>query len=277
MDQSKDLLRRPIWRFIDQSAYGPGFNPIYSFAADDALCMAVGAAKSPSTVRAWVHHDTVVLGIQDTKLPYLKDGLQVLKDAGFHVIVRNSGGLAVMLDEGVLNLSLIMPDMEKGIDIDRGYETMYVLIRHMFPNMKIDAYEIVGSYCPGSYDLSIGGKKFAGISQRRLRKGVAVQIYLCVNGSGADRAEQIRAFYEAAKREAETKWIYPDIQPEVMASLAELIGSPQLTVQDVMIRFLQSLKEIGGPLEGSAMTAFEADMFDGYLTRMIERNEKAFG
>lgn len=37
---------------------------------------------------------------------------------------------------------------------------------------KIEAYEIEGSYCPGSYDLSIGGKKFAGISQRRLRAGL---------------------------------------------------------------------------------------------------------
>jgi octanoyl-[GcvH]:protein N-octanoyltransferase len=276
MDQSQGLLRRPIWRFIDQSAYGPGFNPIHSFATDDALCTGVGAEMSPSTIRAWVHHDTVVLGIQDTKLPFLKDGIQVLKDAGFHVIIRNSGGLAVMLDEGVLNLSLIMPDTEKGIDIDRGYEVMYALICHMFPEFNIDAYEIVGSYCPGSYDLSIDGKKFAGISQRRLRKGVAVQIYLCVNGSGAERAEQIREFYEAAKQDAETKWTYPDIQPEVMASLAELIGNPQLTVQDVMIRFLQSLKEIGGPLEGGAMTAFEASVFDGYLTRMVERNEKAF-
>ncbi|OMP66551.1 lipoate--protein ligase family protein [Domibacillus epiphyticus] len=276
MDQSQDLLRRPVWRFIDQSAYGPGFNPIHSFAADDALCTAVGAGKSPSTVRTWVHHDTVVLGIQDTKLPFLKEGIQVLKDFGYHVIVRNSGGLAVMLDEGVLNLSLIMPDTEKGIDIDRGYEAMYALVRRMFPDQMIDAYEIVGSYCPGSYDLSIGGKKFAGISQRRLRKGVVVQIYLCVTGSGAERAAQIREFYEAAKQGAETKWVYPDIQPDVMASLAELIGI-DLTIEDVIVRFLHSLKEIGGPLDAGATSPFEADLFDGYLDRMVERNERAFG
>ena len=159
MDQSESLLRRPLWRFIDQSAYGPGFNPIHSFATDDALATAIGAGSSPATARAWVHHDTVVLGIQDTKLPYLKEGVKVLEDEGYRVIVRNSGGLAVLLDEGVLNLSLIMPDTEKGIDIDRGYEAMYALIRHMFPEANIDAYEIVGSYCPGSYDLSIGGKK----------------------------------------------------------------------------------------------------------------------
>ncbi|WP_046174623.1 lipoate--protein ligase family protein [Domibacillus indicus] len=274
MEQPESLLCRPSWRFIDQSAYGPGFNPIHSFATDDALAAAIGGGWSPATARAWVHHDTVVLGIQDTKLPYLKDGVKVLEDAGYRVIVRNSGGLAVLLDEGVLNLSLIMPDTEKGIDIDRGYEAMYALIRHMFPQARIDAYEIVGSYCPGSYDLSIGGKKFAGISQRRLKKGVAVQIYLCVNGSGAERAAEIRAFYEAAKQDTETKWVYPDIKPDVMASLTELTGEP-LTVQSVIVRFLESLKEIGGPLAGGSMTPFEAEVFDGYLQRVIERNNKA--
>jgi octanoyl-[GcvH]:protein N-octanoyltransferase len=81
-------------------------------------------------------------------------------------------------------------------------------------------------------------------------------------------------FYEAARRNAETKWIYPNINPDVMASLAELIGEP-LTIQNVIVRFLQSLKEIGGPLEGGSMTSFEADIFDGYLQRVIDRNDKA--
>ena len=50
---------------------------------------------------------------------------------------------------------------------------MVELIRRMLSMYEVDieAYEIVGSYCPGSYDLSINGKKFAGISQRRLRGG----------------------------------------------------------------------------------------------------------
>ena len=100
---------------------------------------------------------------------------------------------------------------------------------------RIKAYEIVGSYCPGSYDLSIDGRKFAGISQRRLRQGIAVQVYLCVEGSGAERAELIREFYEVGLQGEETKFTYPVIKPEVMASLEELLGMP-LTVRDVVIR-----------------------------------------
>ena len=66
---------------------------------------------------------------------------------------------------------------------------MLAFVRMLFPEAgdRIEAYEIIGSYCPGSYDLSIDGRKFAGISQRRLRQGIAVQVYLCVEGSGATR------------------------------------------------------------------------------------------
>ncbi|WP_446473966.1 lipoyl protein ligase domain-containing protein, partial [Bacillus paralicheniformis] len=83
---------------------------------------------------------------------------------------------------------------------------------------------------PGSYDLSIEGKKFAGVSPTRLRQGVAVQIYLCIEGSGSQRAALIRDFYEVSLRQEETKFIYPQIVPEGMASLSELVD-PDLTVE----------------------------------------------
>ncbi|WP_100332518.1 lipoate--protein ligase family protein [Bacillus xiapuensis] len=276
MRKNEELLQQEEWRLIDQSSLGPMFDALQSFAYDDTLCTSVGAGCSPATARAWVHHETVVLGIQDTKLPYINEGIQVLKEAGYRVIVRNSGGLAVVLDEGVLNLSLIFPDTEKGIDIDRGYEAMLTLIKRMFAEWadQIQAFEVVGSYCPGSYDLSIGGKKFAGISQRRIRRGVAVQIYLCVSGSGSGRAELIRRFYQAGKKSEITKWDYPSIQPEVMASLSELLGQ-EFTIQDVMLRFLTALKACSGRLFASSLQAEELELYQGYLQRIKERNCKA--
>lgn len=269
------LLRQTQWRIIDQSAVGPHFHALQSFATDDTLCASVGAGQAPATARTWVHHNTIVMGIQDTKLPFLQDGVQFLKEQGFQVIVRNSGGLAVVLDEGVLNISLIFPEAEKGIDINRGYETMWALIQRMFADfpVEIEAREIVGSYCPGSYDLSINGKKFAGISQRRLRRGVAVQIYLCVNGSGSERAAMVGKFYELAKRNEQTKFVYPEIVPEVMASLAELLRV-ELTVSDVMLRLLKELKENSDLLFAGPLNEVELGLLPGYYQRIVERNEK---
>ncbi|EHL78727.1 MULTISPECIES: lipoate--protein ligase family protein [Bacillus] len=275
MSNALALLQQKAWRIIDQSSLGPMFDALQSFAADDTLCTSVGAGASPATARAWVHHQTVVLGTQDTKLPFLQDGLRVLENAGYRYIVRNSGGLAVLLDEGVLNLSLIFPDTEKGIDIDRGYDAVWKLVQLMFHDYpeEIEAREIIGSYCPGSYDLSIRGKKFAGISQRRIKNGVAVQIYIGVTGSGAERAELIRKFYQAGKKDIVTKWEYPEIRPEVMASLAELID-PALSMTKVMTRFFTALKTVSETLYMSQLEGEEIELYQYYLKRVTERNEK---
>lgn len=269
------LLRQPQWRIIDQSAVGIHFQALQSFGTDDTLCASVGAGEAPATARTWVHHNTVVLGIQDTRLPFLQEGIQFLQENGYQAIVRNSGGLAVVLDEGVLNISLIFPEVEKGIDINRGYDTMWQLIQQMFADFPhhIEAREIIGSYCPGSYDLSIAGKKFAGISQRRLKKGVAVQIYLCVNGSGQKRAELVKQFYKLAKQEEDTKFAYPEIVPEVMASLEELLATP-LTIADVMLRLLNQLKQSSEFLYAGQLNPYELSLFPGYYQRVIDRNEK---
>src|SRR5690606_2619548 len=129
--------------------------------------------------------------------------------------------------------------------------------------------EIVGSYCPGSYDLSIGGRKFAGISQRRIRKGIAVQVYLCVEGSGSERAELIREVYETGLQGAETKFVYPAIQPETMASLSELLGR-EITVPEVAIDLYNLLDNPQlKPLQPE-----EAERYGYYLERVVERNAK---
>jgi octanoyl-[GcvH]:protein N-octanoyltransferase len=199
-----------------------------------------------------------------------------LTSKGYRVIVRNSGGLAVVLDESVLNISIILPEKDSSIEINKGYDTMVELIEKMLLpyNVSFEAKEIIHSYCPGSYDLSVDGKKFAGISQRRIRSGAAVQIYLCVNGSGAERAEAIREFYERGLQGETTKFTYPDIRPEVMASLSELTGRP-LTVSNLMTRLLYVLKEECHHLVSSPLSVNEIQLYDYNYQRVWERNEKA--
>ncbi|HLR10955.1 MAG TPA: lipoate--protein ligase family protein [Sporosarcina sp.] len=275
MTNYESYLQIPEWRFIDESMSARNRSALESFAADDTLCHLVGQQMSAPTVRAWVHNKTVVLGIQDHRLPYVEDAVKHIEQAGYQSIVRNSGGLAVVLDEGVLNLSLVISEREGSIDIDTGYEVMLSLIRLMFPEAedRIEAYEIVGSYCPGSYDLSIDGKKFAGISQRRLRQGIAVQVYLCVEGSGSKRAELIRDMYRIGLKQEQTKFEYPKIRPEVMASLAELLNMP-LTVSDVVIRAQQVLHILTRNVKIESFLEEEMELYSFYLQRVFERNEK---
>lgn len=271
----ESYMHIPEWRFVDESMSARGRSALESFAADDTLCHLVGQGKSVPTVRTWVHDETVVLGIQDHRLPYISEAVVRLENAGYKSIVRNSGGLAVVLDKGVLNISMVLSERDTAIDIPTGYEVMLEFVRMLFPEAgdRIEAYEIVGSYCPGSYDLSIGGKKFAGISQRRLRQGIAVQVYLCVEGSGSERAKLIRDLYELGLQGETTKFVYPVIQPEVMASLEELLGI-QLTVSDVVIRVQRLLQVLGERVNIGGFYEDEMDMYAFYLNRVVERNKK---
>ncbi|MDW0116438.1 lipoate--protein ligase family protein [Sporosarcina thermotolerans] len=269
-------LQLPKWRFIDESMIAINRSALESFAMDDTLCHLVGQKMTVPTVRTWVHDHTIVLGIQDHRLPHIDDALPPLHEAGYKTIVRNSGGLAVVLDEGVLNISIILSEQDGSIDIPEGYESMLAFVRMLFPEAadQIEAYEIVGSYCPGTYDLSIGGRKFAGISQRRLRQGVAVQVYLCVEGSGAERAELIRDLYENGLQGEQTKFTYPTIQPEVMASLSELLGEP-LTVSDINIRVQLLLRALSTEeFQMAGLTPEEMELYLFYLNRVVERNQK---
>src|SRR5699024_9847656 len=83
-------------------------HPYQSFAIDDLLQEMVTADTIPK-MRAWVHDPYIILGLHDARLPYLDDGLKFLEDSGYDYILRNSGGLGVVLDDGVLNISLILP------------------------------------------------------------------------------------------------------------------------------------------------------------------------
>lgn len=256
------------WSYYDVSF---ARHPMMSFAIDDMLQVKI-SRDGIGKLRAWVHDNYVILGLHDARLPYLEDGLSYLQDAGYSYIVRNSGGLGVVLDEGILNFTIVV-ERSKVLDIDEGYEMMYRLVREAFRDAEVEAYEIARSYCPGSYDLSINGRKFAGISQRRIKDGVAVQIYLCVTGSGAARAEVMREFYQHAKRDAETKFHYPDIDPGSMASLSELLEM-ELSVDDVLERLLESVEKLGGEIESvSAFTADDVAEVEHQYARMIKRNK----
>ncbi|WP_079477902.1 lipoate--protein ligase family protein [Halobacillus salinus] len=275
MQQTHTLLQTSAYRFIDQSSLGPNFNALQSFATDDALAISVGEGSSPTAARLWVHHDTIVLGIPDARLPYIEEGVEYLESEGYKVIVRNSGGLAVVLDEGVLNLSLIFPNQE-GVNIHEGYDAMVSFIHLLFEDLTsdIEAYEITRSYCPGTYDLSIDGKKFAGISQRRVKNGSAVQIYLDVTGSGAERAQLLKHFYEVSKKGEETRFTYPDIDPSVMASMNELLGT-SMTVADVRDRVLRKLYDLSGHIDTDPLEGKEMENFEKRFEQMIKRNAKA--
>jgi octanoyl-[GcvH]:protein N-octanoyltransferase/lipoyl amidotransferase len=281
MNKWQEIITHSTFRFIDHSTEttfeNEPYTAITSFAIDDALALSVSDELSPPTIRLWVHDKTIVLGIPDARLPHIDSGVKLLSEHGYHVMVRNSGGLAVALDDGVLNMSLVLPGV-KHISIHDCYEAMFSFIKYMLRDLTDDikAYEIVGSYCPGDYDLSIGGIKFAGISQRRIRDGAAVQIYIDVEGDSKGRATLIRDFYDESLRGEKTKFVYPTVVPETLGSLSELLGTP-ITVDAMKSRVHSALSELTNEITSPGFSERELDVFQKRLHQMEKRNEKIAG
>src|SRR5690625_4763964 len=268
----QDIITYDTFRFFDHTKTDRIFeqpnDAITSFAIDDALSLSVSERVSHPVVRVWSHPDTIVLGIPDSRLPYLEKGVRFLHEQNYEVMVRNSGGLAVALDRGVLNISLILPNVKK-LSIDDGFQAMYHFIQHMFQDITdgIKAYEIVGSYCPGDYDLSIDGIKFAGISLRRVKDAAAIQIYLDIEGNSYDRARLVLKCDDRKLQGDETTFVLPSVETEVSGSLAALLNAT-VTIVQVMERVRGSISTAGTHMIGGMFTENEREYFSNRYAQM---------
>jgi octanoyl-[GcvH]:protein N-octanoyltransferase len=178
----------------------PDTDPLYSFALDELLCRQAGEG-GPPIVHLWRHPSAFILGQRDSRLPHVEAARQQIEALRYYTAVRNSGGAAVPLDQGVVNVSLIVPiGNATGMRFNHDFERMYELIALAlsFTGCRVDKGEIPGAYCPGDYDLSIDGRKFCGIAQRRQAKALIVQAFVVAEGSGSERAAMVRSFYDTA-------------------------------------------------------------------------------
>lgn len=244
------------------------------FALTDAFIKEAGEKKQP-ILHFWQTDPLIILGMMDTKLPFLSDALTAFASGGYDYLVRNSGGLAVVSDGGVLNFSMIFPEGEERLSIDEAYSRMHQVVQTAFSryNKTVDAYEIADSYCPGEFDLSIEGRKIAGIAQRRIRGGIAVMIYLSVSGDQTHRAEMIREFYTKGLDGTETRWSFPAVNPNVMTTLEDALGV-SLTIEETKQHLLSVFTQAGVTLVQGDMTASIASAYDEGLQKMITRNDK---
>lgn len=199
------------------------------FAFEEMLCRDVGAGRVPPVLHLWSHPGGVALGLRDSKLPRAAQAMEELERRGIRTAVRHSGGAAVPLDAGIVSVSLLLPKSPGKLDFHDDFRLLASLITeavaesHPQAAALIRAEEVAGSYCPGDFDLSIGGRKFCGIAQRRQSSAYFVHAFVVVSGPGLARGELIRSFYEDASA-GDASLDYPRVRPETIAALGELGG-----------------------------------------------------
>ena len=248
-------MKKAIWPaqldLFDQTSNEYGGDILLPFAMDELLCKEVGEGRKP-IIHLWRHPLALVLGLRDRRLPYALEAMEFLRAQGMEVGVRNSGGAAVPLDLGVVNVSVILPNPLRTLAFHQDFHSMIDLVRGGLgqAGMKIESGEITGAYCPGEYDLSIAGRKFCGIAQRRQTKAYIVQGFIVAEGIGKERARLVKDFYSRASGEdglgvTAAAGQYPIIDTEYMASLEELgvLGGANAFVEGVS-RWLHTFCEV---------------------------------
>ncbi len=215
-------------------------NRLDSFADTNTLLELCNQEQIPF-IHFWTMADkTLILGINDRHVPNLKAGLKSVVGHGYDYFLRNSGGLGVISDLGVINISLFIPTKDTKYTIDQGYQVMADFIQDCFPNIQIKTGEVKNSYCPGKFDLQVGGQKIAGISQRRSHDALVIMLYLGVFGDQNQRSQVVLDFYQKSNAYSQTKFNFPRVDPQTMTTLEEL-GLNGLSLQKVNNKFIQSI------------------------------------
>ncbi|TXK79334.1 biotin/lipoate A/B protein ligase family protein [Paenibacillus sp. N3.4] len=229
---------------LDRSRIADQQEILYAFALEELLCRVIGKG-APPILHIWRHPRAFVMGLRDSRLPKAAHANAWLRGQGFETAVRNSGGAAVPLDSGVVNVSLLLPKEGGDMEHRKDFELMVTCIREVMNKMTsaIDQGEVMGSFCPGEFDLSVGGQKFCGIAQRRQQYAIAVQAFIIVEGQGESKAAIAKEFYSRAADLAAPN-DYPHVASGSMASLAESLEIP-LTAEAFIQNLLAVMCEKG--------------------------------
>jgi octanoyl-[GcvH]:protein N-octanoyltransferase len=198
------------WRIWDDRDFT---TPQQGVARDRELGLAV-ANGAPPTYRLWVNRQSIAISRQDTRLPEFADAAAAMAAAGWPVLVRETGGSAVALDPGILNLSMVLPRSlladQPGTSLELVYSLLCQPIRQALSTLNIhSAFDSVpGAFCDGRFNLVVNGKKIAGTAQvwRGNRGGraangggyVMAQAALLVDVDPQTVTEAVNRFYRLA-------------------------------------------------------------------------------
>ena len=164
-----------------------------AFALDQRLAERAASGEGPF-LHVWRADKVLVLGSRDVHRG-IESVSRYFQQLGIHLIERNSGGALVPLDAGVLNVSYICAKQPGQFQVDDDFHFLASWLSEAMGPSEVSIGEVAGSYCPGRFDIQIGGQKVCGIAQRRYSNAVVVHAFVNVLDDGGLRALLAQAFY----------------------------------------------------------------------------------
>lgn len=194
---------------------------------------------------AWRSLPALVVGPQDKVLPRFAEAEAALAREGWPVLRRRGGGGACPIAEGTLQIALAAPATERG-SIDRAYQDMAERVSALLGSLGLSAEigRIEAAFCPGRYDVALGGRKLCGISQHwRRHEGqtiVTVGASLIVDEEPERIAAPVNRFYRLAGGQAVCL-------AEAITSLRLASGGADIACENLMARLLDRLPAAASP------------------------------
>jgi len=148
-----------------------------NLACDEALLVLAEERGGPPVLRFWeLDRPAVVLGASCRLWENVR--VEACRGDGVPIGRRSSGGGTVVIGPGALNVTLVLPiDLEpvafRSVDTAQRF-----VLERVAEALRV---EVPGVVMLGSGDLTLGGRKFSGSAQRRLRRHLMVHASILYN------------------------------------------------------------------------------------------------
>jgi octanoyl-[GcvH]:protein N-octanoyltransferase len=164
-------------------------SPEDGFGLQQAALEEVASGERGPTALMWTSSSRYVAVTRpEMRLPGFEEALRAVEDLGFPVLVRNSGGGAVAVNEGSISFSMTFPveDLRQGLH--ERYAEGVTLVAAALQRVGVEAEggDVEGEFCPGAHSVRSGGLqgvKHAGLAQRVTRRAARLEALILASGT----------------------------------------------------------------------------------------------
>jgi octanoyl-[GcvH]:protein N-octanoyltransferase len=233
----------------------PGLaHPEDGFGLQQAVLEEVAAGTRGPSALLWTSSRYVGVTYPETRLANFGAAVKLAEEAGFPVLVRNSGGGAVAANEGSISFSLTSPvqDLRRGLyeRYDEGAALIVAALEKL--GVVAEAGEVEGEFCPGAYSVRSGGysgTKIAGLAQRVTRRAARIEALVLVTKT-AELGVVLERFYGTLGllfRPESVADLFGTGVPEMIGALAKTVreryGAEEAELDEETFQRARALRE----------------------------------
>lgn len=136
---------------------------------EQELAGQVARGERPPLIRIWrsARAEGIAVSRRDLAARGADDAVKALAAEGIEVVVRNTGGTAVPQGPGVIHLSWMLPRERGPATTDAYYRLLCDPLMGWMRQLGLqpETGALPGSYCDGTYNILVDGRKLVGTAQ----------------------------------------------------------------------------------------------------------------